>query len=102
MLTSPSKTNGKICPYRHQYSSIHYCEGFKLLELPALDLPVLESPDEELAETLLEEDEESEVEAAGLLPLSDLPSEAAADMSDFPSDLPAESAADATLLPDLA
>jgi hypothetical protein len=103
MLAPPSKTNGKVCPYRHQCSSIHYYDGFELLELPALDLPELESFAEEPDEALLEEDEDSEVEAAGLLlPESDLPSEAAADMSDFPSDLPAESAEDAVLLPDFA
>lgn len=66
-------------------------------------MPEPESLDDELEDALFEEDdEESEVEAAGLLLLSDLLSEAAGDMSDFPSDLLAESAADAILLPDLA
>lgn len=75
-----------------------------MLELPALVLPEPESLDDELEDAVLEEDdEESEVEAAGLLLLeSDLPSDAAAEISVFPSALPAESDGFADLLPDLA
>jgi hypothetical protein len=102
-VDSPLKKNQKLRRLRSQASSRNYCDDFELLELPALDLPEPESLDDELEELLLEEDDdESEVDAAGLLlPESDLLSEAAADMSDFPSDLPAESDL-AGLLPDLA
>lgn len=56
-----------------------------------------------LAGVLLAEDDESEVDAAGLLvPESDLLSEAVAEISDFPSDLLEESLAGAVLLPDFA
>jgi hypothetical protein len=87
-----------------QSSSNNYCDDFELLELPALDLPEPESLDDELDDAVLEKDEEeSDVEAADLLPPeSDLLSEAAADISDFPSDLLAESDEVAGLLPDLA
>ena len=71
-----------------------------MLELPALDLPELDSLDD--AE-FAEDEEESDVDAAGLLlPESDLLSEAAAEMSALPSDLLAESDDFAGLLPDLA
>jgi hypothetical protein len=81
----------------------NYCDDFELLELPALDLPEPESLDDELDEALLDDEEESDVDAAGLLlPESDLLSEAAAEMSDFPSNLLAESDGLAGLLPDLA
>jgi hypothetical protein len=85
-------------------SSNNYCDDFELLELPAFDLPEPESLDDEVEELLLEEDDdESDVDAAGLLPPeSDLPSEAAAEMSVLPSDLLAESDDVAGLLPDLA
>ena len=104
MLDSRSKKNQKLCRPRSQTSSISYCDDFELLELPALDLPEPESLDDELDDAPLEEDdEESAVDAAGLLLLeSDLPSEAAAEMSVLPSDLPAESDDLAALLPDLA
>lgn len=56
-----------------------------------------------LAGVLLEEDEESDVDAAGLLLLeSALLSAEAAEISDFPSDLLEESVEDAVLLPDFA
>ncbi len=102
-MAPPSKKNGKLRRLHSRASSRNSYDDFELLEIPALDFPEPESLDDELEDALFEEDdEESEVEAAGLLLLSDLLSEAAADMSDFPSDLPAESAADAILLPDLA
>jgi hypothetical protein len=63
-------------------------------------LPEPESLDDDAE---LEEDEdESAVDAAVLLPESDLLSEAAADVSAFPSDLPVESDEVAGLPPDLA
>jgi hypothetical protein len=66
-------------------------------------LPEPESLDDELDDAGLEEDEDSAEEPAGLLlPESDLPSDAAAEMSVLLSDLPAESDALAGLLPDLA
>ncbi|HTU50538.1 MAG TPA: hypothetical protein VMF56_08080 [Acidobacteriaceae bacterium] len=99
MLDSPSKKNQKLCrPHGQPFSTLSY-DDFELLELPALDLPEPESLDDVVVE---EDEEESDVEAAGLLPLeSDFPSDAAAEMSALPSDLPAESDL-AGLLPDLA
>ena len=86
-----------------QFSSNDFYDDFELLEFPALDLPEPESLDDELDDAVLEEDEEeSAVDAAGLLLLeSDFPSEAAAEMSVLPSALLAESGL-AALLPDLA
>lgn len=85
-------------------SSNNYCDDFELLGLPALDLPEPESLDDEFDDAELEEEEEeSAVDAAGLLlPESDFPSEAAAEMSVLPSDLLAESDDVAGLFPDLA
>lgn len=66
-------------------------------------MPEPESLDDELDEALLDDEEESDVDDAGLLlPESDLVSEADAEMSAFPSDLLVESDAFAGLLPDLA
>lgn len=82
----------------------NFYDDFELLELPAPDLAEPESLDDELDDAVLEEEEEEPaVDAAGLLPPeSDLPSEAAAEISVLPSDLPAESDDLAGLLPDLA
>jgi hypothetical protein len=101
---TPPQKNQKRHRLRSQGSAINYDDDFELLELPALDLPEPASLDDELEELLLEEDEEeSVVDAAGLLlPESGLLSEAAADVSAFPSDLPAESDEVAGLPPDLA
>ena len=75
-------------------------EDLELFELPAPDLPEPESLDDELLE---EDEDESALDAAGLLLLeSDLLSEAAAETSALPSDLLAESEDFAGLLPDLA
>lgn len=103
-MDSPSKKNQKLRRLRSQASSNNYCDDFELLELPAFDLPEPESLDDEFDDAELEEDdEESDVDAAGLpLPESDLPSEAAAETSALPSDLLAESEDFAGLLPDLA
>lgn len=103
-MDSPSKKNQTLRRLRSQASSRNYCDDFEPLGLPALDLPELESLDDELEDAELEEDEEeSEADAAGLLlPESDLLSEVVADISDFPSDLFAESDEAAGLLPDLA
>jgi hypothetical protein len=65
-------------------------------------LPEPASLDDESDDVLLEEEEESDVDSAGLLlPESDLLSEAAAEISALPSDFLAESDL-AGLLPDLA
>jgi hypothetical protein len=61
----------------------------------------LESLDDELDDAVLEE-ESAEDPAGLLLPESDLPSDAAAEVSVLPSALPAESDGLANLLPDLA
>lgn len=103
-MDSPRKKNQKLCRLCCQTSSRNYCDDFELPELPALDLPEPESLDDELDDAELEEDEEeSELDGAGLLLLeSDLPSDAAAETSALPSDFPAESDDLAGLLPDLA
>jgi hypothetical protein len=100
MRILPSAAKCKLGP---AISSKNSYDDFELLELPALDLPEPESLDDELDDAVLEEDDdESDVDAAGLLPLeSDLPSEAVAEISVLPSDLPAESGL-AGLLPDFA
>lgn len=99
-MDSPSKKNQTLCRARDQSFSTNSYYDFELLELPALDLPEPESLDDAVVE---EDEEESVVDAAGLLLLeSDLPSDAAADMSALPSDLLAESDDLADLLPDLA
>lgn len=85
-------------------SKIPY-DDLEVLELPALDLLEPELLDDILEEAVLEEEEEESVvdtEGLLLLPESDLPSDAAAEMSALPSDLPPESDALAGLLPDLA
>jgi hypothetical protein len=101
MMDSPSKKNSEALPSTQPGLLKKLYDDFELLELPALDLPEPESLDEDAA--LDEDEEESDVDAVGLLlPESDLPSESAAEMSDLPSDLPAESDGLAGLLPDFA
>ncbi len=100
-MNSPPKKHQKLRRLHSQASSNNYCDVFELLELPAFDLTEPESLDDKELEE--EDEEESAVDAAGLLLLeSDLASEAAADISVLPSDLLAESEDFAGLLPDLA
>ncbi len=103
-MNSPSKKHQKLRRLHSQAPSNNYCDVFELLELPAFDFPEPESLDDELDDAELDEDEEeSDVDAAGLPLLeSALPSEAAAETSALPSDLLAESEDFAGLLPDLA
>jgi hypothetical protein len=104
MMDTPSKQAAAPDRSVHRTSPKIYCDDFEPLELPALDLLDPESLDEELVEALFEEDDaESDVDGAGLLlPESDLLSDAATEISVFPSDLPPESDDVEGLLPDLA